>query len=447
LQTDSSYRFERGTDRDRLTVALDRTAQLIQEVAGGAVARGILDIQGPPAERRPVILSIERANRLLGIELAGTQIADYLVNLGFEIRSGGTNALVVTAPSHRVDVSRDVDLIEEVARLHNYNKIPTTMPRVAVLAPSPSPLENLIENARDELAALGLGETMHYTFTSEARAEALGFDPAGQPHLSNPLTADQAIMRPTILSGMLDTVALAQNQGEPSVAIFEVGKVWPAGSAAGDPDAEGWEAGLALAGPAPAHWSAEARDYDFYDLKGVVETLLGRWGEDGVIFERLAETPLFHPGVSARVVWRGRPVGELGELHPDLVASLDLRGRVFVGRMDLKAIEEACRGREASIRPIPRFPASQRDLAVVVERALPAGEIVAAAREAGGELVERIEVFDVYEGEHVEADKKSIALSLRLRSSERTLTEEEIKKAVDRVVACLAEKFSASLRT
>ncbi|MCE5230301.1 phenylalanine--tRNA ligase subunit beta [bacterium] len=446
ISTDASYRFERGTDREGLTLALHRAAQLIQELAGGEIARGVIDVQTAAAERPPIVLDLGRVNRLLGIELTGTQVADYLANLGFEVRGGSAQQLIVSAPSHRVDVSRDVDLIEDIARLYNYNNIPKTLPRTRCPIAASSPLHAIIEGFRDSLARMGLFEAMSFSFISEADASRIGFDPARQPRIANPLTVDQVIMRPSVLPGVLAAVGLNQKRFESSIALFEIGKVWPPDSKPADPDAERWEAVAVLTGPLPPTWSAAARDCDFYDMKGIVESLISEL-DAAPEFEPLTDSPVFHPGRSARLLVKGQTVGELGELHPELAAALDLRGRVYLARIEMNKLAEVAGGAGRRVTPVPRFPASDRDLALVVARDLPVGQILDATRRAAGAMLEDLVLFDVYEGDRLPADKKSIGLSLRLRSPEKTLTEDEIKQVMDKVTRSLEKQFGATLRS
>ncbi len=446
ISTDASYRFERGTDREGLILALHRAAQLIQELAGGEIARGVLDVQATVAEKPPIVLDVERVNRVLGLDLSGTQIADYLVSLGFEVRGGGPAQLIVSAPTHRVDVSRDVDLIEDIARLHNYNKIPKTLPRTRCAIAEPTHLNQVVEGARDSFAHAGLFEAMSYSFISEAQTAMLGFDPARQPRVANPLTVDQVIMRPSTLPGLLTAVALNQSRNEPSIALFEIGKVWPPDAKPADPGAERWEAVAALVGPLPPTWSSAARDYDFYDMKGVIESVMADLNA-ALELQPLTDSIVFHPGRSAKLIVGERQIGEMGELHPELAATLDLRGRVTIARMELNALAEVTGGAARRVKPVPKLPASDRDLALVVARDLPVGQILDAASRAAGALLEDLVLFDVYEGEHLPADKKSIAMRLRLRSLEKTLTEDEIKAVMDKVTRSLEKQFGATLRS
>lgn len=447
LQTDASYRFERGADRQRLTLALNRATQLIQEIAGGEVAKGQLDLQGTVVEPSPVVLEIKRVNSLLGLNLSSTEIADYLVNLGFEIRRSERETLVVAIPSYRVDITRDVDLIEEVARLHNYNNIPSTMPRVTAHTREVSALEYVSELGRDALCGYGFSEAMNFSFVSDREAALLGFDPARQPRVANPLSVEQAIMRPSLLGGLLTAAAGNQKVGIDEIALFEIGKTWNPASTAGQADTEGCELALLLTGPTQLAWTAPERPRDFYDLKGAVEGLLARWSPGEVRLESLGDSVVYHPGRSARLIWRGEAIGELGELHPDLAAAYDLRGRVLVARIDLLDAAALASRDAVKFQPIPRFPGTWRDLALLVDHAVAAGAIEDEVRKAAKPYLEDFTIFDVYEGDRIPAGKKSLALRVRLRSPEKTLNEEEISGVMEKVVSRLTRQFEAILRS
>jgi phenylalanyl-tRNA synthetase beta chain len=446
MQTDASYRFERGTDRQRVTLALGRATQLIQEIAGGEVTKGLLDLQTNAVEPAPIVLEIKRVNALLGLNLSSTEIADYLVYLGFEIRRSERETLVVVAPTYRVDITRDVDLIEEVARLHNYNNIPSTMPRVVAHTREQSALDQIIESGRDTLVGYGFCEAMNFSFVSEQEAARMGVDPACQPRLANPLSVDWAVMRPTLLGGLLTSAAANQKVDEQDIRLFEISKTWNPASGPGKPESEGRELALVLAGPTPLAWTAPARPRDFYDLKGIVEGVLEHWSPGEARLEPLADSPVYHPGRSARIHWRGEAIGELGELHPDLADGYDLRGRVYIARIDLLKAAAVKSPGVPKFQSIPRYPGSWRDLALVVDHAVTAGAIEEEVRKAAKPVLEDFTIFDVYEGEKIPASKKSLALRLRLRSAEKTLTEEDINAVMEKVIARLAKQFGATLR-
>lgn len=446
LQTDASYRFERGTDREKLTLALERATQLIQELAGGEVVKGMVDIHAPLPETQPILLNVDRVNGLLGLELSTTQVADYLVNLGFEIRPTDARSMAVVPPSHRVDISRYVDLAEEIARLHNYNNIPCTMPSTNLTPTAPTPLEAMQGTIRSSMVSLGFSEAMCFTFISEEEARRLGYDPERLPHVTNPLTVDQAVMRPAVMCGLLTAVASNQRQGEPDILLFELGKAWNEGAQAGDPEGEHQELGLVMAGSTPLGWADKQRAYDYYDLKGAVESLLGRLSPAPVHFERLTDSPVYHPGRAATIQWLGMNVGEIGELHPDLADFFGVKGRVYCARIEVTATAEAAAAQKRTFQQIPRFPGSWRDLALIVDQSVEAASLLDIVNKAGGPLLEHVRIFDFYEGEHVPEGKKSIALRMRLRSLESTLTEDDITQTVGKIVKQLGDKTGATLR-
>jgi phenylalanyl-tRNA synthetase beta chain len=446
ISTDSSYRFERGADRLRVTLSLQRAAQLIQELAGGEIAKGQLDLHAPYAEPAPIVLEIDRVQRLLGLALSGSDIADALVDLGFEIRRSDKTSLMVAPPSHRVDITRDVDLIEEVARLHGYDKIPATLPKIAAVPIAEAPTAALTKRACDVLATLGFSEAINYSFISEEQATALGFDAATQPRLLNPLSSEQAIMRPTLLAGLLTNVGTNQKQQAPGIALFETGKVWNAQSRVGEPQSERRELAAVLTGSAPKDWGAGERTYDFYDLKGALEHLLQALGVAATLTP-LTDSSRLHPGRAAQIECGGKVVGSIGELHPDLSEGFDLRGRVYQFTLDLTLLANVHAGHVAAFQALPKFPASERDLAVVVDRTIAAGTLLATVREEGRPLVEAVSIVDLYQGEHIADDKKSLALRLRLRSADETLTEEVINATVEKVMRQLAQNHGAVLRS
>jgi phenylalanyl-tRNA synthetase beta chain len=452
LQTESSYRFERGTDRECLSLSLNRAAQLIQEVAGGEVVKGFLDLQPSSSEALCISLQISRVNNLLGLELTSTGIADYLANLGFEIRSSDRETLLIQVPSHRVDVTRDIDLIEEVARMHNYNMIPSTMPKIVPTRTADSRLDILVEASRDAMKSMGFCEAVNYSFISEEQVEQMGCDPKRQPGISNPLTVEQSVMRPSLLAGLFGSAAFNQKQDEPEIKLFETGKVWLQDAKAGDPDGEIFNLAFVMAGPKDHDWSSTGRDIDYYDLSGMMSSLFAYLGScddpSNQSLVPLTDSGIFHPGRSSRIQLKNSEVGQMGEIHPELAEACDLRGRIYAAFVDLTELSEKYWKKPGSgLRPIPRFPASWRDLAVIVDGGVPAGKILEVVRKAGGQVLEDVRIFDVYQGGHMKAGEKSIALRLRLRSLDHTLNDGEITSFVGKIMKQLGNKLGASLRS
>ena len=448
ISTDASYRFERGVDRAGLTLSMSRAAQMITELAHCEVTKGCLEVhQSQKAPENPILLRVARLNAVLGINLSNTEVADFLVNLDFEIRRSEGDSLFVVAPSYRVDIESDVDLIEEVARLYGYDNIPETMPAIVSSASKEELTPRIyLRRMRSSLIGMGLSEVVNMTFVSDESARRCKMDPDSQPRLTNPLTVDQAIMRPCLLGGLLETAAYNQRQGAERVALFEIGKIFPAGARPGHEEDEGLSLAIVLSGAGPANWTRPSRVFDLYDMKGVLESLGEQMGAGEIQLHTPEGSELYHPGCSAAFGWRSQQLGAFGELHPSLAADYDLRGRVYGAEFDLAKTIELI-GREAvRFASIPRFPPSQRDLALVVDQDQKAGQLIEIAREAGQPLLEELTVVDCYQGDGVPPGKKSLALRFRLRSLDATLTEDAINGVMNKIIGELQSRCGATLR-
>lgn len=448
IQSESSYRFERGTDIGRIPVSSNRATQLMHELTEGEVARGAIDEQGPRAEDVLIHLEIAKANRYLGLQLTNAEIADRLVNLGFEIRRSDRETLSVARPTFRLDVEHDVDLIEEVARIVGYDNIPETMPAIRSSA-EPVAVNGTrdLRRVRDILVDLGYCEAIHMTFTSEEVLALQGWDAEKQPRVANPLTIEQKYLRPALLPDLLRSYHYNQRQGAAFINLFELGKVYGPGARAGRAEDERLSLALALGGTSPFNWATSPREADFFDLKGALEGFAEHLGLPVLSFEPGAPEHLFHPGRSARMSIGGQDVGAMGELHPNLARKQDIRGRAYCAELDLDLLLKLSKQAKPAFRNIPRLPGSERDLAVVVNEDVAASRLLATARDAGKATIEDLTLLDVYRGEHVEAGKKSLALRVHLRSSEATLTEEEINEVITRILKRLEKECGAQLRS
>lgn len=443
LMTEASARFGRGVPPELALPALKRAAQLMSELAGGEIASGIVDVY--PVKQKEVELEFDpqEVERLLGLTVPQDEVVELLERLEFECKPKGKK-IMVKVPWHRLDVSCPADLVEEVARLIGYDKIPTTL----MAEPLPRqernrPLE-LEEEVRDILVGCGLSEVITYSLTSLEAGAKLDPDssPEGYLHIANPLSRERSVLRRLLLPGLLETVAENLKHQE-RVAIFELGRVYlPAGK--GERPLEPRRLGLALAGPrGELSWHAKPWAMDFFDLKGIIEELLRRLGLEGR-FER-ANHLSFHPGRAAKLLIGREEVGLLGELHPRVRENFELEEPVLAAELDLEAIL----ARAAPIgryRPLPQFPAVLRDLAVVVDEAIPAERVAQVIRGAGGELLRELVLFDLYQGPPIPQGKKSLAFRLRLQAEERTLTDEEADGLRARIEARLAEELGAELR-
>jgi phenylalanyl-tRNA synthetase beta chain len=440
--TDASHRFERGVDPEMPRRAMERATGLLLELAGGragpvttAEHPGYL----PSAEAIP--FHPAACDARLGTALGADAMADIFRRLGLRVSEAGGERWQVVAPSFRFDLGLEADLVEEVARVHGYDRLPTAS------AAGEIPVRSVPEMALGDrlvkrlLTERGYQEVVTFSFVDPQRVARLAPD-ARPLALANPLSGEQSVMRVDLLPGLLETVARNQARQEQRLRLFEVGRVFPDD---GEGVAERDALGGALAGPVdPPHWDGRRREQDFFDAKGDLEALLERAGL-AVSFEP-CEHPALHPGQAARMVHNGETVGWLGTLHPRHGEALEVSEGVVLFQLDLTAL----RGGGASLpryEAVPRLPASHRDLAVVVDEGVAAGDLVAALpAEAGGLRLMDWHIFDLYTGQGVEPGTKSVGLALTLQAYEATPTDEQIEQAVRAVVNRLHEQVGARLR-
>ena len=446
LHSEASHRFERGTDPEGVERGARRGAALIAEWTGARVLTGSAQAGGPP-ERRHVSMRASRATALLGYPVSPSDAAAVFDALRMTHR-GSSDVVEVEVPGHRADLEREVDLIEEVVRIQGYERVGATIPR----SPEPGGLPDsyaFARRVRDVLVRAGLREAKPLPFVSEDDLASMGDRDAIR--LANPLRVEEAWLRTRLLPGLLHTVARNQRWGTGSVSIFEVGTVFRSA----EPVEERRQVGLVLCGAAGEGWTADDRAFDVLDTRGIVETLLEDLGVEGqgehgqgtqgwTLGEPLGEP--FHPGRSARVLLGGRPVGILGELHPRKASSLDIDGRVAITELDLEPLRAAA-SRDFRLVEVPRFPPIRRDLAFVIDEDVPAGAVGAALESAGGELLDRSLLFDVFRGDAIPDGRKSLAFALEFRAPDRTLTDEEVEPLIGTIVDRLRTELGAELRT
>jgi len=445
LSTEASYRFERGADIEGLREALDRAARLIAELAGGRVARGVLDAYPRPRAEARLALRLERIQRVIGACPPRAVVGGILRGLGFPVeeREAGFE---VAVPSFRRDVSLEDDLVEEVARIWGYGEIPSTIPSgTLALTRRPRPL--VAQDAvRRALAASGCREAVTFSVVNPAHLAHLGWPP-DDPRvvtLQNPLAADRSILRPTLLFGLLEALATNVRRQAPDVRLFEVGRVFEA-QGRGELAREETRVGIALTGlRAPRAWFAGKARADVFDVKGAVENVVEALGRGEVTVDA-AEVPYLEQGRAATVVVQGSPVGVVGELHPDVQRAFDLPAPVFVAELSLDRLE-AVPPRPVVHRPLARFPGVQRDLAVILPAGVPAAEVSRAIQAIPNPCLKRVALFDVYAGEQVGAGRKSLAYSLLYQAEDRTLTDAEVNAMHGEVVERLRASLGAEVR-
>jgi phenylalanyl-tRNA synthetase beta chain len=513
LRTESSGRFEKNPDIELTTIAVDRAAQLIVQLAGGAVAPGRLDFYPRPIAPRAIEFHLSQVEWLTGLAVTATEALAALRSLGFGVTErpthGGEVVLHVVVPTWRGDVEESADLVEEVARIVGFDRIPSTIPT----GPLPPEYRNVWfereEALRDIFVGAGLSEALSYTLTSRAvmakllpreagaSAALLGapVPVAGLPEpgkkgsakarnaerreleavaeripaitLTNPPSADLEALRLTLMSGLLTAARENGKHESAGVWLFELGRRYlptPELTSGTGLAQERRTLGVVMTGPVATGWASAARDADFYDLKGVTETMLDALQVGAYRFTP-ARHPTFHPGRCAALEVLALPqgaqadsnrsvgvsgpwvaVGVLGEVHPEVAEQFDLTKRACLMELDLERLYSAVPERALS-QAIPRYPAAQRDLAIIVDASVPAADVADAIRAGGGELLRNVRLFDVYRGEGVPANKKSLAWSLTYQSAERTLTDAEIEATQRAIVAALSGRFGAELRS
>lgn len=433
MHTEASHRFERGADPEGPPVALARFAHLLQKIGAGTCRPGLIDRDARQGAARSVSFRPARASALLGAEVGENEAVRILTGLGCTVSppvgdKRGTDApWSVGLPSWRGDMAREADVIEEVGRHFGLGRIPSTLPP-ARGAEGLRPFQVLDRQLRDTLAGAGLFEAVTYSFVPAADGGA------GAPALANPLSDGQAVLRSSLLPGLLAVLRHNARQGAEDVRLFEVGRVF----GPGDPlPGEEKRVALLLTGQAGRHFADAPRAFDFFDAKGLVEAVAERAGMDALVFAPDASHPMLHPGQSARVLLGGRPIGVVGALHPDARLESGARGPVLLAEI---AIEDAVPRPAARVAALPRHPAAERDLSVLAKSPASAVEVETMIRAAAGPRLARLSLTARYDRPPVPEGWVSLTFRLVFQDPARTLTSEEVQKAVDAVVASLRAK-------
>ena len=453
MHTESSHRFERGVDPGDVAQVLEDAVRMTLSLAGGKRAAGRIHVQGtrtaeqPTApERRALTLRAHRLRDLLGIDVPFAEAVATLQRLGCEVTRQDDASCDVIVPTHRPDLGREVDLVEEVIRVRGMDTVPAQLPAIRA-SRDVGGREELMRRARDAASSLGLSEAITYAFTSARALEALGA-PRPTVVLKNPLGEHHAVMRTSILPGLLDAVANARRHGERDVREFTIGPVFLASKPGGDglPD-EQLRIGVVLAGDRPG-WLEKPKPLDAWDAKGIAAAIASRLAGvsasvEVVLASREDAPPHLHPRGAAFVHCGGRRIGSFGPLHPDAVLALGLEGEVLVAELDL---EPFLTGVLPQYAAIPRFPASTRDVAFIVKDEIRAGEVEGAVRTAAGPLAERVKLFDRFVGGQIPAGCSNLAFHIVYRATDRTLTDAEVDAAHANVAKEVRERFGATLR-
>lgn len=441
LQTDSSFRFERGVDPGLQRIALDRATELLLEIVGGKAGPVVEKTAKEFLPKRKVIaLRANRVEKVLGINISKANIQQTLKRLGMTF-SANQKGWRVVAPSYRFDLIIEEDLIEEIARVYGYDNIPESTPRGSLDIKVDK--ESVIDRNRikDVLVNRDYQEVINYSFVDPELLKKL--DPDSQPvALSNPIAADMAVMRTSLWPGLLKTAQYNLNRQQSRIRLFELGHNFH-GTKGATQETE-MLACLVSGAVLPEQWGAEGRDPDFYELKGDLEAVFGLTGAAGDFSFQKAVHPALHTGQSAQIRRNGVEIGWIGALHPRLQSEMGLQQGVFLLEVSICALQAA---KIPRYEPISRFPAIRRDLTFIIDVEIPVAQVLEFTRKTAGAWLVDLELFGDYRGEGIDSGRKSLSLSLILQDSSRTLKEVEVETVITRVIKALTEEFGAELRT
>ncbi len=441
LKSDSSQRFEKGMDPSGVIDALNYAAYLLQKVAGGNIARGLIDQKAHEFTEKKIVCRIDKTNRLIGTSLSAGEIAGLLKRLGMTIVEENHHQLLVLIPLYRNDISIEVDLIEEVARIYGYNNIPKPIP-VHISSTIPhAPLYLLEKEVRKRLIAEGLQELMTCDLISPTQAETTLENTMNKDAVVTVLhshSADQSVLRTTLLPGLLQVVKYNVDHGNPHLSGFEVGRIhFKEGERYLEPSA----AGIILSGKrAPYHWDPKPEEFDFFDLKGIVENLLVGLKIDGLEFE-VSHLHNFHPGRQARIKKGHAAIGVIGEVHPQLTSKLDLPQRVYFAEINLNELFPLM-PKHWKVADLTQFPGSERDWTVTLHADLPIEAVLGALRSVPSRLLESVMLLDLYKSEQIGKDKKNATFRFFYRDTEKTIAFETVEREHARITAAAAEKLN-----
>lgn len=444
IHSESSHRFERGVDLVAVPEALDRATMLINILAGGTLLKGMVDIYAMPYKNKEIIFRPSRCSDILGVEIASNESLDYLRSLNMEVASKGEDYLVVPPP-YRVDVEREIDLIEEVARLKGYSEIPVeplsgVMPdRISESSASPILL------IKRFMADSGFNEVVNYTFQAPGDMDMLNLgddDPLRErPKLINPISEELSLMRSTLISGVLNTASLNLKKQNRALQLFELGKVFR--DVAGQIEESRRLSAIITGDKGTLLWKTEG---DIYDIKGILENLLDLLNIKEYTFVNCSDLSYLHPGRGAKVFVGDKEIALIGEIHPSVTENFDLRQKACIFDLNIDTVSQLSKENNIQFSDITAFPFVERDMALMLDKSIPVSNIMQLIGDLHIDLIESVDVFDQFEGKGIEDGKKSLGIRLRYRSSEETLTDEKVNEVHNMIVDHLIDKTSATLR-
>jgi phenylalanyl-tRNA synthetase beta chain len=438
LRSESSMRFEKGIDPNICLKAADRACELIEKLGAGKVLKGYIDVFPGKTEPRKIPFNPDKINRVLGTDICPDEMTDMLDRLEIPVQgeTGGKKAII---PTFRPDMTEEADLIEEIGRMYGYDRLPITLPKGNVTQGKLNTYQKYVNEIKDVLVYNGYSEIYTYSFISPRVFHSINTPDNNSLRkvvtLLNPLGEEHSIMRTTLLPNMLDVIAFNLNRKAQELRLFETGAVYlPKELPLKELPYENKRIAIGLCGDS----------MDFYDLKKIIETLFMKLRIENYDF--LQEKHFaFHTMRCARIKLGNEEIGFAGEIHPDVLENYEINKKVYVADLDMDVILSKASG-EINFKPLPKFPTSDRDLAIVVKQKVLAGDILNTMKEIGGNLLEKAELFDVYQGGQILKGYKSMAFSLTFRAKDRTLTDSEVNEIIENIKTGLYDKFEATLR-
>ena len=444
ISTEASYRFERGADPGAVLAALDRATQLIAELADGTICDGIVDVYPGQQPLTEIQLRPERVNFVLGTTIEAAEMVQILDRLGFDVDATG-KVYQVVVPTFRSDVTREIDLIEEIARVYGYDNIPTTLPKGDIPVPAPTPKTEARRRIKHFLLAAGMMEAVNYSFCDPNCFDKIRLN-ADDPlrntlQLRNPLSPEMSVLRTTLTPGLLENAQHNRNHQIDTIALFEIGGVFVHDGKEKEPERV---TGVLTGQIGEGVYSDPYRHPDFFDIKGLVEGMLEVCGVVDWTLQK-TDAPTFHPGRNAEVLLGNRQIGFFGEVHPEVLENYDLPYKAYLFEFDLEGLADAATFAKR-FKPISIYPKVARDLAIVVDKETLSDMPTELIYTTGGDAVGSVRLFDVYEGEQVPEGKKSLAYTITYHSATETLTDKAVNTLHDEVVKRLNRELGAELR-
>lgn len=449
MHTDASHRFERGADINILVRAIDRAASLMADLSGGVVARGVLDVYPKKYSAKRITARVETINRTLGLHLSSEAIRGIFHNLEFTTDITEPGILEVCVPSFRVDIEREIDLVEEIARMNGFENIPVTMPKARVFSDLTPKHQRLEKRMKNLLADQGFNEVINFSFIAPEALDKMMLE-ADDPRritvrLRNPLVEEQSVMRTTLLPSLLETAAKNISYRELNQRIFELRRVYLPKEGEELPAEPLYLTGLLTGRREAEGWNQAKYPVDFFDAKGIVENILSVFNLADVKFSAENPEKYFHPGKACNIFLGDANVGSIGELHPDVQERFGIEQAVYCFEINIEHLVAHSRG-IVSIFPPSRFPDTIRDIAMLIADEVPFITVRECVNALGIKEIEEVSIFDLYQGENIPPGQKSIAIRLRYRSHDRTLTDEEVARLHERVISHLINEIKVTIR-